>query len=380
MRDNKKLSVFLYGAWKSNLGDDLFLRAITHRYPDFTFHILVNRKYSGAYSGIGNLVSHVRDGRVTRLLNNVFRRLRKPDYIFLKMAKLADAVIFLGGSLYQQEVNWKKLYDQRSRLRSLFGAAFAIGNNFGPCTDPGMYELYKGFFRGMNDVCFRDRYSKDLFPYDNVRSASDIVFGINSFCPDNNSSPADARLKTSYAVISVIDLDCDSVSRKFKNVTTVKYERWIAGLVSALEQRGFAVVLMGFCGSEGDDVAIDRIIRNNHFNNTVKFIHSNVDESLSVLRGAGLIVATRFHAMIIGWAFGKKVVPIVYGNKMRQVIKDSAFDGYCVDIEQIESCDPLQAIDCAGQLDDIPRFEKDSFAQFDGFDAWTESYLNGGND
>ena len=186
MQDNKR-SVFLYGAWKNNLGDDLFLKVITQRYPDCTFHVLVNKKYIGAYSEMNNLVVHRKNGRFTRMLNALSRRLNMPDYIFLKMSKLASVVILLGGSLYQQENNWKKLYSERLKMIGLFDGAFAIGNNFGPSSDPEFINCYKDFFRELNDVCFRDRQSQMLFPYDNVRAASDIIFGIDSYYTDKAS-------------------------------------------------------------------------------------------------------------------------------------------------------------------------------------------------
>jgi len=367
---NNDLSIFLYGAWKNNLGDDLFLKVITQRYPNYTFHVLVNKKYINVYSDINNLVVHTKNGRFTRMMNALFRLLNMPDYIFLKMSKIASVVILLGGSLYQQESNWKKLYSGRLKMIGLFKASFAIGNNFGPSSDPEFLNCYKIFFRKLTDVCFRDRQSQMLFPYDNVRTASDIVFGIDSYYTSKVAQIIDVLAEKPYAVVSVIDLFYKSVSRNYQKVTADIYESWISDLILQLEHRGYHVILMGFCTAEGDDIAIDRIIGKNSFNNTIKIIHRNIDESLLVLKEADLVVATRFHAMILGWTFGKKVVPIVYGNKMKQVIHDTSFDGCCVNIEEIDQYDPSYVIDHAKKLRDISSFADDSENQFYGFDQW----------
>lgn len=367
---NKMISIFLYGAWKNNLGDDLFLKIITQRYPDCTFHILTNRQYIDTYDNIGNLVTHVKNRRITRMLNFLFRRFGLPDYIILKMSKQANVVIFLGGSLYQQEENWKKLFKQRMNMVELFNASFAIGNNFGPFTDNDFYNSYKTFFKRMEDVCFRDKQSRMLFPYSNVRNASDIVFGISSYCPNLEKRILNVNEEKPCVVISIINLEYASVSRKYKKVNAEIYEKWISKLIFMLEQREYSVVLMGFCTSEGDDIAIDRIIAKNAFKSTIKYIHHDINESLAILRYSDLIIATRFHSMILGWAFDKKVAPIVYGNKMKQVIQDTGFDGCCVDIEDIDQYDPEFVIDNAKKLSNLQSYIDDSSNQFSGFDKW----------
>lgn len=372
MTEKNSTSVFLYGAWKKNLGDDLFLKITAERYPDCNFHILTLKQYADTYLNIPNVTVHHKDNRMTQVLNNVYRKLNKPDYAFIKMAETAEAVIFLGGSLYQQEKNWKRLYIQRKNIQSLFKASFAVGNNFGPYSDDDFYHKYQSFFKNMTDVCFRDQYSGSLFPYDNIRTASDVVFGIKSVYSDLKPD-TDKSCSKPVAVISVINLELDSVSRKFQSVTAEQYENWIAKLAAALEKRGYLVTLMGFCRSEGDEKAIDRIIENPALKHTEKYIHENIDESLCLIKNSELVIATRFHAMIVGWAFEKKVVPVAYGNKMRNVIRDVGFDGCSVDIENLEEHSIDYIIDHAEKLDNTNDYYEDSMKQFAGFDTWLQN-------
>lgn len=376
MKRQQRPSVFLYGAWKQNLGDDLFLKIISERYPNCVFHILTKREHKSAYSNMTNVIVHTKDAPTTRILNTLFRIGNSPEYVFKKMSRVAQAIVFLGGSLYQQEKNWKRLYKQRVSLTYLFHDSFAIGNNFGPYSDPDFYNSYKIFFQRMNDVCFRDHTSKNLFPYPNVRVASDVVFGLKNHCKYMDEIPLSECPKERYVVISVINLNLESVSRKFNTVNAETYEMWIEKLVAHLEERGYAVVLMGFCEAEKDGEAIDRIISDVHSAKTIKFIHNDIDSSLAIIKGADMVVATRFHAMILGWIFDKRVLPIVYGSKMKHVIEDVGFDGCRIDIERIESYDPDRVLEDSKALNNVSWFSRDASKQFQGFDQWLECFEN----
>ena len=45
------------------------------------------------------------------------------------------------------------------------------------------------------------------------------------------------------------------------------------------------------------------------------------------MNGCKTIVATRVHAMILGWVLGKNVVPVIYSEKQTQVLADVGFSG-----------------------------------------------------
>src|SRR5699024_11469484 len=71
--------------------------------------------------------------------------------------------------------------------------------------------------------------------------------------------------------------------------------------------KGYTVTLMAFCVKEGDKEAIDEILKlipNNLLKHVNSFLYQyNITEALNIIASSTLIVATRFHAMILGWVY-----------------------------------------------------------------------------
>ena len=91
------------------------------------------------------------------------------------------------------------------------------------------------------------------------------------------------------------------------------------------------VKFISFCSGEGDEEAIEKLsnmIPNEYQKNISKYFYrGDLKEALEVIENSSAVVATRFHAMILGFAFGKKVLPISYSNKMVNVLNDIDFKG-----------------------------------------------------
>jgi colanic acid/amylovoran biosynthesis protein len=66
----------------------------------------------------------------------------------------------------------------------------------------------------------------------------------------------------------------------------------------------------------------------------------DIDETLKVIAASSFVVASRFHAMILGWVIGKPVFPIVYSSKMTHVMQDAGFNGSYTDFNTIHTLDP----------------------------------------
>ncbi|MNI72671.1 Polysaccharide pyruvyl transferase [compost metagenome] len=101
---------------------------------------------------------------------------------------------------------------------------------------------------------------------------------------------------------------------------------------------------MSFCQHEGDQEAITRILglipAAYQGQVHVHLYKTDIDDILAALAGADFIVASRFHAMILGWVFGKPVFPIAYSKKMINVMQDAYFDGSYTDFPHLAELTP----------------------------------------
>ena len=152
------MKVFVNAYLEHNLGDDLFLDILVNRYPDHKYYIMSSsekqRENVKVYSN--------------ELFNKIIRRLELKKIL----ANRCDVIVSIGGSMYMEQKNDtnKKFYLGKKPY-------YILGSNFGPYHTQTYYENVHKFFEKAEDVCFREKYSYDLFSdIPQVRYASDIVF------------------------------------------------------------------------------------------------------------------------------------------------------------------------------------------------------------
>lgn len=180
-------------------------------------------------------------------------------------------------------------------------------------------NYYERLFAKANDVCFRESYSCDIFPeLKNARWESDIVFSYNGYVDEKFG-----RNNGKYVVISVVNLDKDGA----KNQNKEGYYRFILEIAKYFCERKTKVVFVGFCKNQGDDVAIENIVKNirPEFHKQIEIINypqNNMFYILGVFKDAEAVFASRYHAGIIGMLYGRKTYFLSYSDKMVNVLKD----------------------------------------------------------
>jgi len=175
----------------------------------------------------------------------------------------------------------------------------------------------KASFYGYKGVSFRDSYSAELFSeLGNIMAAPDILFGYENY-PEYNIGKG--------VGISVISPENKLTIDKYAD----KYYNIIAGLCELLISRKIPVTLFGFCDFEGDGEAVRRILNKLSDRSGVKtsIYNGDIDSFLDEINGCESIIATRFHAMVIGMAMKKKVYPVIYSPKQLNVLSDIGFHG-----------------------------------------------------
>jgi len=353
----KKVMVYAYSQF--NLGDDLFIKILCERYPETQFVLYAPKQYKRCFQGMRNIRFFPSDAFFVRSFNYIFKHL----HIRKLLAKSCDAAVHIGGSLFIQGEDWRKMLENTKAMRISGKPFFLLGANFGPFHDKQFYQEHKQIFSSYTDTCFREKYSYDLFKdLPNVRMAADIVFQLKK--------PIIPK-RENHIVISVIK---PSIRKYLASYDALYYEK-IKDVVVYFAERGYHVTLMAFCTYEGDHEAIDHILDEipvDYLGKITKHVYQlNIEETLQIIASASFVVASRFHAMILGWVYGIPVFSIAYSDKMKHVMHDVGFQGTSTDFEQLET---LQAADVFASMQtdplDISRQIDDSENHFTKLDAY----------
>lgn len=322
----KKILVHAY--CKQNIGDDMFVLSLADRYPDVLFYIRLEDEFKKAFEDRKNIIRIDKNDPKTRLRyicchNRILNQ--------LSSGFLYNGFVKIGGSIFMEPLNWEKKKPFSPIIAKVINKKkFVIGANFGPYYTQEFLERAKSSLKYYRGVCFRDKYSANLFEgIKSVNFAPDILFGGYKYPEPQNG----------YAVgISVIKPVRKLLNEKFAE----KYYETIADVCSQLVKSDIHVKLLGFCRDEGDDEAIEHILEKMCDTNLVESViyDGNVDQMLSEMNDCEYIIASRFHAMIFGFAMNKKVLPAIYSIKQKNVLEDCGFNGMCWNLLDEESPSP----------------------------------------
>lgn len=319
--------VFLYAYDRQNLGDDLFVHTITRRYPDVRFYMWTDKKNRKTYASLPNLKVIDGDSAFVRFLRKICPSLQSRYRSWLE--KRCDAVVYIGGSIFMEYPTWMQIcnwWEYEAQIRPLY----VLGANFGPYHTEAYREKMAEIFGYCQDVCFRDRYSRELFLNVNtVRRSPDILF----------SYPMpECAVKEDQIFVSVINCagrdGCHGLSHHD--------ERYVANMASLLRRlldAGRKLVLASFCAEEGDEAGIRKILAamGCEQDPSVRVLHydgTNVEEITSAIAESGGVIATRFHAAILAISAKRPVLPIIYSDKTKHVLEDLGFTGIVYDLRE----------------------------------------------
>lgn len=330
-------SVYIYAFIDVNVGDDLFIHKLVSSYPNVRFVLIARKPYKKMFSRYPNLTVH----EVDAFPLSVCRKLRIDDRIRWRISHDCDYGVYIGGSIFIEYSDWP---DQHVWYKELFDneRLFVIGCNWGPIKTNQFEENMTAVFSNMRDICFRDLYSYHTFSsLPNVRYAPDILF-------DMDWSPyADAK-EQKQVLISVVN--CRSRSVGLPEYAS-NYHRFIGELTMRFAELGYHAVFCSFWERNGDLAAAEEIRadlppRVREATSVISYCGTNLEQILRSIKESEYVIATRFHAMILGLSAGKKVLPLIYNLKLRTVLEDLSFRGACYDITQLPD-------DCANIIDEI---------------------------
>ena len=155
------MKVFVNAYLENNLGDDLFFDILKNRYKGNKFYIM-----SSSMKKQEDVVIYK-----NKFINRIIRRFELKKFLTSK----CDVIVSIGGSMYMEQKN-----DKNRKFFLGKKPYYILGSNFGPYHSDTYFNNAHKFFEGAKDVCFRDKYSYDLFSdISVVRYAPDIIFSLD---------------------------------------------------------------------------------------------------------------------------------------------------------------------------------------------------------
>ena len=337
------MKIYVDAYLAKNLGDDLFVDILTNRYPNHNFFAIsecekgYNKKNFKVYS------------------NKYFFKFLKKFQLEKYLANRYDNIITIGGSMFRENNDNDRDFSLGKNKR------YIIGVNFGPYKTEKYYQNIHNMMSKLEDVCFRDKYSYNLFKdLPNARCASDIIFSM-----DTSNIKITNRKR---AIISIISPK-DKIDEKYQE----KYENKIIELIKFLDNKEYEICLMSFCKFENDEQEIENIINKlpkTYRDKVEKYCYNgNIEQALNTLGDCQLIVGGRFHANIIGLVLGKSILPVLYSDKTLHVLQDMEINVPIIDIRKLDEFDVKSLTD--EQLNthfDVEKQKKDAQRHFEKLD------------
>ncbi len=325
-------SVMLYGFYGMNLGDDLFFDKLLTRYPDTLFIVHQPAWYRRFFNKYQNVKFFASEERMVQKINRLGNKFHIRELFELLLLWRSNATVHIGGSIYQQVDFYLLDYSLRKRRKQPFKPFFSISCNFGAFHSDDFLKLWRTQFLRYRDVCFRDRFSYDLFSdVKSVRYAPDLLFSFQY-----------PKLPQEDGSVCISVLDPFIPQRKIPTDCAEAYCKALARTVTDLVQNGKTVRLLGFCTFEGDDRAIQRILAETPPDIAARtevllYDFDHRDEMLDALASCEYVIGTRLHAVILGLCLGKKVLPLLYNDKIRYILSDLNYSQPTLDFSQFDA-------------------------------------------
>lgn len=340
MNKRKKVAI-TFAYLQNNIGDDLFVEHLCLRYPNVDFYIMDSNVKNITLRSLKNLI-------FSKEMKKYFKEYDSPS--ISDEAKRFygdfDACLMIGGSIFMQHNHsWQsKIRNFRNRM-SVNKNSYVLGANFGPFNDPKyLTEFTRVFQTRLKDMCFRDSVSASYFPDStNIRYAPDILFSYKHEKPAEKNQIAISVINGYFTGRPVVQ--CEKLKAAHN-----KYVDKIVELCSEISKRGFDISLLSFCNPQGDlrvaEIIESKCLKNGLTNVRICAYNGNTKEFLDEIASSKAVVATRFHAMILGFLFGKPVYPIIYDEKQKYVLQDLNFYGESCPIEKIDEVEAKDIVDC----------------------------------
>lgn len=343
--------VILSAYINNNLGDDLFIKILCERFPNTKFILFLPKKTKFLKS-----LPNVHTSIIGYYIDEISYKLYKRLIATKLLSFFVKTHVHIGGSLFIENSKWRRKLNRYSLKVKSFEYNFLIGCNFGPFEDENYLKSYKKVFNEFTDISFRDTASLKLFSeMDNVRVAPDLVLSYSSSVVKQKKSIG----------IALIDLNNREELKKYEAI----YLSNLKEIIKNYSQKSYSINLFSFCEEEGDFSAANSLKKEISINSEIHIINytGNIEEFLKKFNAMEIIVASRFHAMILGLTQNSQVIPLTYSEKMISTLNDLEYTGLVKKIKNLKINDYkeiLSSLETATSAIDVKKHSQEAISHF----------------
>lgn len=323
--------IYLRAYLNENLGDDLFVEIIANRYSDYNFRIydvpskmvefpknvefILDEDKANKICKQRTKFDKIRSNRIMRhLLIDFFLQDNCEKRRIIRNSILRLYVIG-SGFMEGGKIGLEYYLNEKNFFKK---DAYLLGCNFGPYHSEQYKKIHERLFALAKDICFRDTYSRNqFFMLPNVRQEADIVFTYNG--GEKNI----LGVSLGYILISVVNLNKDTNNGNLRS----DYLEFLIKLILDIIKSGKKVILVGFCKNQRDNEVIEKVcdvLLSEQLKNIQTFNYPDIGykEMMWLFKNADAVVASRYHAAIIGMLYSKKIYVLAYSEKIIHVLQD----------------------------------------------------------
>lgn len=310
--------IYLKAYTRLNLGDDLLIKKICDQYPNEKFYLLADRKYKNVFRNQKNLKVMSTFYKIINKNKNEYSRYLKIKIKILKyISKKCDTFLYVGGSIFieNSSASLSRVKELKEEIE-LFNNSYIVDSNFGPYINKEYFNyIHDELIPILTHITFRDLYSYNLFKSrENVSYAPDIIFSI-----DKEQVTINKKKEIGISLINHLE-------RKELKDNYDEYLTQVANLAKDYIDKGFKVRVLSFCSYEKDTLAIEDFMKKIpvDYKNSINIDNydGDINNFLKIFSEIDTIIATRFHAIVLGLKYCCNVIPICYNNKTVNMLND----------------------------------------------------------
>lgn len=373
------MKVLIEAYTRLNLGDDLFIYTIINRYPHIDFYLITDYdEYENVFKKYNNIhiININKKDKFPLNMLELGTSVTNNMELKVELLKRIDATVVIGGSMFIQSEKWREWhleYYQHLFYFSQWSPVFFMGCNFGPYYSDDYYNEFKNIFRQARDVCFREKFSYNLFKdLTNVRYSTDIVFGIRPYIDRFIAKQKDNR----NIGISIISLK----NRNGLSDLEEDYFSKIRDIIYMYYEKGYSFSIFPFCDFEGDLEAAQKLYESLNVDIKKKCIiyeyKGNIEEYLYYLSTPCKMICSRFHSIIMSLIFEQEILPLIYSEKSANILKDLNYNGNYYYIKNIKDIDVKKIYSEFGTNTlSVKDLESEANKQFYAFDEFLKELI-----